>query len=82
MSFNKKILEATNWNQVIDVYPMAKAMMPKMTHFFAEIDAGLFMKAYGEVGIDEDGIIHGEFKLDKIYKEKGKGFVDIWNKEN
>ena len=70
--FNKDVLDAKTKDEVLKLYPKAEFFIGKSDHFFGELDANLFFKAYYTKG-------QKEFKIKSIYSEKGNNYVHLYN---
>jgi len=70
--FNKDVLDAKTKEEVLKLYPNAEFFIGKSDHFFGELDANLFFKAYYTKG-------QKEFKIKSVYSEKNKNYVHLFN---
>jgi hypothetical protein len=70
--FNKDVLDAKTKDEVLKLYPNAEFFIGKSDHFFGELDANLFFKAYYTKG-------QKEFKIKSVYSEKNKNYVHLFN---
>ena len=70
--FNKDVLDAKTKDEVLKLYPKAEFFIGKSDHFFGELDANLFFKAYYTEG-------QKEFKIKSIYSEKGSNYIHLYN---
>ena len=59
-------------DKVLKLYPNAEFFIGKSDHFFGELDANLFFKAYYTKG-------QKEFKIKSVYSEKNKNYVHLFN---
>jgi len=70
--FNRDVLDAKTKEEVLKLYPNAEFFIGKSDHFFGELDANLFFKAYYTKG-------QKEFKIKSVYSEKNKNYVHLFN---
>ena len=70
--FNRDVLDAKTKDEVLKLYPNAEFFIGKSDHFFGELDANLFFKAYYTKG-------QKEFEIKSIYSEKGSNYVHLYN---
>ena len=70
--FNTRVLDAKTKEEVLKLYPNAEFFIGKSDHFFGELDANLFFKAYYTKG-------QKEFRIKSVYSEKNKNYVHLFN---
>ena len=79
--FDKDVLDAEYKADITTYYPSARFFIGKSSHFFGELEPNLFFKAYYKDYVNKNGgKIKGDFKIVTIYSEKGRNYVDLFNR--
>jgi len=78
--FNKDVLDASNKEEIKNIYPSMKITQLKSSHIFGTLEKDLFFKAYYKKAYKEyfGKDIKGEFKITAIYYKKGMKIVDLY----